>query len=144
MLIHAGIEKILICTPSNAAVDEVLRRLSNPDEILAKTQPKLDLVKQLLRIGATEYKPDSELLKYTLDEKVRLLSGEAKLEVLTAELELMEKLIKDVSEEGGKKIQTSSLLQFKIEMLAKIFDNYFSLRDLDLCSRKEQLKHFGE
>ena len=113
MLLYSGVRKILICTPSNAAIDEVLRRLSNPDEILAKTQHNdTDLTKLLLRIGASEYKPDSELLKYTLDYKVKVLSGEMKLEQLTQEYELVKKLQALTQKkkcEGGKQVASRAL-----------------------------------
>ena len=54
MLINAGVTKIHVCAPSNAAVDEILMRVSNKG-LIGISNTKLKLI--LLRIGATEYEP---------------------------------------------------------------------------------------
>ena len=56
MLLTAGTNKIHVCAPSNAAVDEILFRLSK-DGIHGVTKQKDELKKMLLRIGAMEYEP---------------------------------------------------------------------------------------
>jgi hypothetical protein len=52
MLMTAGISKIHVCAPSNAAVDEILSRVSSRGLIGSEPQ---DLKKLLLRIGAVEH-----------------------------------------------------------------------------------------
>jgi hypothetical protein len=52
--------KVLVCAPSNAAVDEIISRLSPlmPEGVL-------------LRVGAIDYEPSPEVLKHTLEDRVR-------------------------------------------------------------------------
>jgi len=52
MLMTAGVSKIHVCAPSNAAVDEILTRVSTRG--LIGSEP-LDLKRLLLRIGAVEH-----------------------------------------------------------------------------------------
>ena len=56
MLISSGVDKVHVCAPSNAAVDEILNRISSRG-LLSVTNKQEDLKKMLLRIGAIEYEP---------------------------------------------------------------------------------------
>ena len=69
MLTSSTKKKILVCTPSNAAIDEVVLRLAS------ETNPfgQVDQMKKLvLRIGAMEYEPLEQVKKSTLDWKLDL------------------------------------------------------------------------
>lgn len=56
MLIFSGVQKIHVCAPSNAAVDEILARISGRGLQNVTSDPN-ELKKILLRIGANEYEP---------------------------------------------------------------------------------------
>ena len=70
MLINAGANKIHVCAPSNAAVDEILHRLSS-EGISGMTKDNKELKKLLLRIGAMEYEPVQQVKQHTLDERLK-------------------------------------------------------------------------
>jgi hypothetical protein len=55
MLLGSGVRKIHVCAPSNAAVDEILSRMSQRG--LLGCEKEADMRKMLLRIGAMEYEP---------------------------------------------------------------------------------------
>jgi hypothetical protein len=80
MLLSSGVKKILVCAPSNAAIDEIISRISSrgflgePDtnvydqnSILAEGATADGM---LLRIGAVEYDPSPEVRRHTLDERL--------------------------------------------------------------------------
>jgi hypothetical protein len=58
MLLASGVQKIHVCAPSNAAVDEIVTRICNKG-LLGVTNKPEELKKILLRIGASEYDPSS-------------------------------------------------------------------------------------
>ena len=58
--------RIHVCAPSNAAVDEIMVRLTHEQYGL-----KLDDV--LLRVGAPEHEPVKEIKRYFLDERVLMM-----------------------------------------------------------------------
>ena len=60
MLVTAKAGKVLICTSSNVALDEIVRKLSQEDGILAKVC-KGDLLDTVVRVGSTEYNPPEEI-----------------------------------------------------------------------------------
>ena len=62
-------KKILVCTPSNAAIDEIVQRLvgSQPD---AFNGTRTFSKRHVLRIGAMEYEPLEAVKKATLDYKL--------------------------------------------------------------------------
>ena len=60
--------KILVCTPSNAAVDEIVLRLSSE---MSDSFGKADVFKKkMLRIGAMDYEPLEQVKTSTLDWKL--------------------------------------------------------------------------
>lgn len=70
MLMGAGVKKILICAPSNAAVDEIITRVSQRGFVgvnMNKTDTKIE--EMLLRIGSMEYEPSPIVKRHTLDER---------------------------------------------------------------------------
>lgn len=74
MLMSSGAKKLLICAPSNAAVDEIVTRVSargfvGYDSNHADTTK---IEEMLLRIGAMEYIPAPIVKKHTLDDRLVL------------------------------------------------------------------------
>jgi superfamily I DNA and/or RNA helicase len=92
MLLSSDVKKILVCAPSNAAVDEIVSRLSTrgfigepdpdslyPDSILSDGS-SADGV--LLRLGAVEYDPSPDVRRHTLDERlIEVLNGNKAFEL---------------------------------------------------------------
>ena len=72
MLMSSGAKKLLICAPSNAAVDEIVSRVSQRGFVGCDSN-RSDATKiesMLLRIGAIEYEPSPLVKKHTLDERL--------------------------------------------------------------------------
>lgn len=65
MMFPACKKRILICTPSNKAVDEILRRISSKGLLGVDLEEK-----ELLRVGSTEYQGGEDIKKYSLDQRV--------------------------------------------------------------------------
>lgn len=61
MLVSSGVNKILVCAPSNAAVDEVITRLSTQGLMGVTKDPKSEMKEYLLRLGAIEYEPSRQV-----------------------------------------------------------------------------------
>eukprot|EP00347_Sterkiella_histriomuscorum_P002715 403367086 len=74
MLISSNVKKILICGPSNAAIDEILIRIVTHKlfGLLNESQ----LRDKLLRVGSMDYEPLPLVKKYILDEKIREEMGD--------------------------------------------------------------------
>ena len=62
-------KKILVCTPSNAAIDEVVLRLASDSNPFGQGD---SMQQRVLRIGAMEYEPLEQVKKSTLDWKLDL------------------------------------------------------------------------
>jgi hypothetical protein len=81
MLMSSGAKKILICAPSNAAVDEIVTRVAQRgfvgfDSNHVDRAEATKIESMLLRIGAMEYTPSEIVKKHTLDDRlVRELHG---------------------------------------------------------------------
>lgn len=69
MLLFSGVQKIHVCAPSNMAVDEIVRRVSEKG-LIGVTRDNAELKKLLLRIGAPSYKPVPKVMQHTLDERL--------------------------------------------------------------------------
>ena len=57
--------KILVCAPSNAAIDEIVHRI-----ISNKRFPEIR--NQVLRVGAMDYEPQEDVKKVTLDFRMEI------------------------------------------------------------------------
>lgn len=55
--------QILVCAPSNAAIDEIVSRISK-DKYSTYTKDKI------LRVGAMDYEPSPDVKMHTLDYKL--------------------------------------------------------------------------
>ena len=96
MLLSSGINKIHVCAPSNAAVDEILARLS-VNGVHGFTHCEDDLKRTLLRIGAMEYEPAPAVKIHTLDERLRETLHDARV------YELREKIKAPWNQQTGNK-----------------------------------------
>ena len=77
MLVFSGIKKIHVCAPSNAAVDEILSRISSKG-IIGVTKEPDDLKKILLRVASFDYDDSSQISQYTLDVRLKEVLNDAK------------------------------------------------------------------
>jgi hypothetical protein len=57
--------KILVCAPSNAAIDEIVHRIIT-NEFSSETRDSV------LRVGAMDYEPFEDVRRHTLDYKLEL------------------------------------------------------------------------
>ncbi len=73
MLLSSGVEKILVCAPSNAAIDEIiLRCVKNGFEgCEAELQDQHQHAQHLVRIASKEYKPLKAVESILLDRRLR-------------------------------------------------------------------------
>ena len=96
MLISSGVKKILICAPSNAAIDEIITRVAERGWIGNKlnVMPKLD--DALLRIGSMEYEPSKIVKQHTLDERLLVALNGAKIYTLRANIETGKAILKEM------------------------------------------------
>lgn len=66
----AGAKKILICAPSNAAVDEIITRVSERGFVGVNTNNSdCKIEEMLLRLGSMEYDPSPIVKRHTLDDR---------------------------------------------------------------------------
>jgi superfamily I DNA and/or RNA helicase len=86
MLLSSDVKKILVCAPSNAAIDEIIARISvkgfigepdpnclEADSILSEGSTADGM---LLRLGSVEYDPGPDVRRHTLDARlVEVLNG---------------------------------------------------------------------
>ena len=56
--------KILVCAPSNAAIDEIVSRICRDTKFSTYTR---DVI---IRVGAMDYEPSPEVKQHTLDYKL--------------------------------------------------------------------------
>lgn len=76
MLMACGIKKLLLCAPSNAALDEVVQRITQKKLLGVSNFVTSDLV----RVGAIEYEPLPCVKVHTLDDLVdKMLLGKEEL-----------------------------------------------------------------
>ena len=67
MLVGSGVKKIMVCAPSNNAIDEVITRISKRGFIGSKINPE----GQILRLGISEFDPNNpEIYKHSLDARI--------------------------------------------------------------------------
>ena len=69
MLLASGARKIHVCAPSNAAVDEILTRLSLHG-LTGITKDPESLKAYFLRIGSLDYEPNENVRRHLLDTRL--------------------------------------------------------------------------
>lgn len=93
MLINAGVQKVHVCAPSNAAVDEILSRVSEKGLLGIDGKYVKNMSGLLLRVGAMEYEPTDCVRTHTLDERVKETMNDAKEYDLKLNIDSCEELI---------------------------------------------------
>ena len=74
-MIHDDCKKILVCTPSNKAVDEILSRISSTGLIGTKAE-------DIVRIGSLEYQPEESIKHHSLEWRVNEFINSSRFENL--------------------------------------------------------------
>ena len=78
MLLSCDIRRIMVCAPSNAAVDEIITRIVSGGFLGSADDRDLDSILEegyqpdgmIVRLGALEYDPGPLVKKHTLDERL--------------------------------------------------------------------------
>jgi len=78
MLLSCQVKRVMVCAPSNAAIDEIISRIGQKGFIGAPDGQDLDSILEeghqangmIVRLGALEYDPAPEVKKHTLDERM--------------------------------------------------------------------------
>ena len=96
MLLSSGARKIHVCAPSNAAVDEILTRLSEKN-LMGLIKDPAHLKKMLLRIGAIEYEPSETVKRHTLDSRLAETLNDAKVYKLKEEIGCCDDLLMEIA-----------------------------------------------
>jgi hypothetical protein len=107
MLIGSGVGKVHVCAPSNAAVDEILTRMSRQG--LMGCEKEIDMKKMLLRLGAMEYEPSEEVRRHTLDTRLQESLYEAKVYDAKERKQCAEELLDNIKK--GIMLDTQNLRQ---------------------------------
>ena len=98
MLVSTGPKKILICAPSNAAVDEIVTRVAQHGFVGRGPGPDTAKIeKMLLRIGSMEYEPSPVVKKHTLDERLLVEQNGNKIYWLKARVATSAKLLAEMA-----------------------------------------------
>lgn len=119
MLLSSGIKKVLVCAPSNAAVDEIISRLSShgfvgePDPTAKESilEEGATADGMLLRIGAVEYEPSPDVARHTLDKRLMETLNGNKAYELKEKIDFAKDLLKDLrssKEEDGSGYLTTT------------------------------------
>lgn len=66
---NSGPARVLICAPSNAAVDEIMTRVAK-NGIIGASKDSPDLEDMLLRLGSMYYEPSPTIKKFTMAYKL--------------------------------------------------------------------------
>lgn len=92
-MVHDHCNKILVCTPSNKAVDEILKRVSEKGLFGTKAG-------EIVRIGSLEYKADESIKHLSLDQRVNQMLNSKHFEAL----EQSEILLEMISNHEGESL----------------------------------------
>ena len=76
-------KKILVCAPSNAAIDEIVTRLISKGGLFGQNEE--DSQQKVLRIGSFDYEPSKIVKKVTFDTKFMEASRSSSEQVMTDE-----------------------------------------------------------
>jgi len=104
MLLSCEIKRIMVCAPSNAAIDEIIARIGKKGFLGSPDDKDLDSILEegytpdgmIVRLGAMEYDPGPEVKKHTLDERLtQCLNGNKKSE-LKHKVDCAQELINDL------------------------------------------------
>lgn len=124
--------KILVCAPSNCAVDENLIRSVTGGLAGFSSDPSV-LSENLLRVGAPEYKPPDIISQFTLEEKCIVIAIEERIQELNDELQQFETIKAELSK--GRLCQVSKT-QSEI-LIKRLPEKSVAFIELDHLSQKE-------
>lgn len=110
MLLSCGVQRVLVCAPSNAAVDEVVSRLSTQgfigtaekgdEDSILNGDPETQAEGLLLRIGSLDYEPSPAVLRHTLDERLAETMAGNRERQLQDQIEMASDLLLELSQEA--------------------------------------------
>jgi hypothetical protein len=116
MLLGSGVKKILICAPSNAAVDEIITRVSERGFVGINTNDSSDskIEDMLLRIGSMEYEPSPIVKRHTLDDRTMMGLHGAKIHDLRGLIHEANECLAMMNEPGfeGMKMENKKHVTF--------------------------------
>ena len=115
MLIGSGVRKIHVCAPSNAAVDEILARVSQRG--LMGSEKEVDMKKMLLRIGAMEYEPSPTVRQHTLDVRLQESLREARIHEAKEKVACVEELLAEIKKGFSMDVQNNRYRQLLQKVL---------------------------
>jgi hypothetical protein len=98
MLLQAGVSKIHVCAPSNAAVDEIVTRICQKGLLGMQVKPE-EAKKFMLRIGALEYDANTVVKGVTLDVRLNEVLSEARAYDLREQINCAEELLMEIAAE---------------------------------------------
>jgi hypothetical protein len=128
MLISSGVKKILICAPSNAAIDEIISRVSERGWIGTNLREMPKIEEALLRIGSMEYEPSKIVRQHTLDERLMIALNGAKIYTLREHIEVGAAILKEMkaADFPGLSMENKS----HVAAIQKLqFDSYRKIKD---------------
>jgi superfamily I DNA and/or RNA helicase len=110
MLLSSGVKKIMVCAPSNAAIDEIVVRigvkgfLGQPNEKDEQSilEEGFSPDGMIVRLGALEYDPSPEVKKHTLDERLQETMNGNKAAKLKDKITYARELLDDLKVESTK------------------------------------------
>lgn len=131
MLMNSGPKKILICAPSNAAIDEIVSRVAQRGFVGQRSEEcknSTQIEKMLLRIGSMEYEPSPIVKKHTMDAQlVKKLHGD-KIYQLRARIRLIKELLAETEKPGFTAFSFDNL-EHRVPLQRLVFENYRKLKE---------------
>lgn len=110
MLLSSDVKKIMVCAPSNAAIDEIISRISVGGFLGSPGEQAVDSILEegfsadgmLVRLGALEYEPSPAVKKHTLDERLQETMNGNKASELRQKIDYARELLADLQVESTK------------------------------------------
>lgn len=107
MLLSCDIKRIMVCAPSNAAIDEIITRIGSKGFVGSPDNKDLDSILEegysaeglIVRLGSLEYDPGPEVKKHTLDERLTQTMNGNKAFDLKQKIACCQELLEDLSVE---------------------------------------------
>lgn len=110
MLLSCETKKIMVCAPSNAAIDEIISRLAVKGFLGTPAEKDFDSILEegfqadgmITRLGALEYDPGPDVKKHTLDERLTMLMNGNKAYELKQKIMFARELLDDLKVPVGE------------------------------------------
>jgi len=131
MLLDSGAKKLMVCAPSNAAIDEIVGRISRRGFIGSPDRADVDSILAsddgsaadglLLRLGAADYEPSPEVKRHTLDERLADTMNGKRAFLLREKIDSAHELLEELAKElGSNQGQLSSGNKRHIECVMRV------------------------